>query len=138
MWCVTDVIVSFHFGIFLFYPLIALKIKIFKKRKKHLEISFYICVPKILIRWCTVPEIWCATDGRTDRQTGGRMEKVKYRGGYPAQKFRHCFTDTSDRITWIRKAHRIDHIIRKTWSSQKIALQLSVSFLEIIYANQFT
>ena len=36
--------------------------------KKHLEISsFYISVPKITIRWCTVPEIWCATDGQTDR-----------------------------------------------------------------------
>ena len=47
-----------------FTPLTAQKIKILKKWKKHLEISsFYICVPKIMIRWCTVPEIWCATDG---------------------------------------------------------------------------
>ena len=31
-------------------------------KKKSLEISsFYTCVPNI-IRWCTVPEIWCATD----------------------------------------------------------------------------
>ena len=29
-----------------------------------LEISFYTCVPKIMISWCTVPEIWWATDGR--------------------------------------------------------------------------
>ena len=40
--------------------------KISKKWKKHLEISFYTCVPKIVIRWCTLPEIWCATDRRTD------------------------------------------------------------------------
>ena len=34
-----------------------------KMKKKHLEISsFYIDVPKIMIRWCTVPEIWCVTD----------------------------------------------------------------------------
>ena len=46
-----------------FTPLTAQKIKILKKWKKHLEISsFYICVPKIMIRWCTVLEIWCVTD----------------------------------------------------------------------------
>ena len=49
-----------------FTPLTAQKIKILKKWKKHLEISsFYICVPKIMIRWCTIPEIWCVTEGRT-------------------------------------------------------------------------
>ena len=40
-----------------------------KKWDIRLEISpFYKFVPKIMIRWCTVPEIWCATDGhaRTD------------------------------------------------------------------------
>ena len=63
-----------------FIPLTAKKIKIFQKWKKHLEISsFYIRVPKIMIRRCTVPEIWCATNGRTDRRT----EKVTYRGGCP-------------------------------------------------------
>ena len=64
IWCVTDVII-FHFGSFfaLFIPLTAQKIKILKTWKKSLEISlFYICVPKIIIRWCTVPEIWCMTD----------------------------------------------------------------------------
>ena len=43
-----------------FTTLTAQKTKILKKWKKGLEISsFYICVPKIMIRWCTVPEIWC-------------------------------------------------------------------------------
>ena len=44
-----------------FTPLTAQKIKIKKKyQKNHLEISsFYISVPKIMIRWCTVSEIWC-------------------------------------------------------------------------------
>ena len=55
-----------------FTPLAAQKIKILKKWKKHLEIlSFYICVPKIMIRRCTVPHIWCATDGWTDEQMDG-------------------------------------------------------------------
>ena len=39
------------------------KIKILKKWKKSLEISSsYISVQKLMIRWCTVPEIWCITD----------------------------------------------------------------------------
>ena len=34
-----------------------------KKRTKGLEISsFYIRVPKIMIKWCTVLEIWWMTD----------------------------------------------------------------------------
>ena len=51
--------------IFALLPTItAWKIKILKKWKKPLEISsFYICVPKIMIRWSTVPKIWCMTDG---------------------------------------------------------------------------
>ena len=28
--------------------------------------SFYTCLPKIMIRWCTVPEIWCGMNGRTN------------------------------------------------------------------------
>ena len=67
-----------------FTPLTAQKVKINKKKwKKCLEISsFYICVPKIMIRWYTVPEIWCTTDKWTDGQT----QKVTYRGGCPSQK----------------------------------------------------
>ena len=39
------------------------KIRILKKCKKLLEISsFYICVPKIMITWRMVPEIWSETD----------------------------------------------------------------------------
>ena len=48
-------------------PLKPPKIRILKKWKKLLYVSsFYVCVLKIMIRWCTVPEIWCVTDGRTD------------------------------------------------------------------------
>ena len=44
------------------------KTKIFTKWNKQLEISsFYACITKIMITWCMVPEIWCMTDGRTDR-----------------------------------------------------------------------
>ena len=34
------------------------KIKIKKKWKKHLEISFHTCAPKTTIIWCMLPEIW--------------------------------------------------------------------------------
>ena len=49
--------------VFPFDPLNSPKHQNFEKMKKALEISsFYICVPKIMIRWCIVPEIWCMTD----------------------------------------------------------------------------
>ena len=69
----------FILGYFLlFYPPNSTKINISKRWKKRLEISwFYKCVPKIMIEWCTIPEIWCATDRGTDRW----MEKVTYRSG---------------------------------------------------------
>ena len=65
---VTDVICIFHSGLFLpFYPLTAQKFKIKKKIEKRLEISsFSTCVTKIMITWCTIPEIWYVTDGRID------------------------------------------------------------------------
>ena len=63
----------FILGYFLpFYPLTARKIKIFRKWKMCLEVScFYTCVPKIMISWRTVPEIWCTTDGGMDQRTEG-------------------------------------------------------------------
>ena len=66
IWHVTNVIVIFHFE--LFFALL-------KKWKKHLQISsFYICVPKFMIRWCTVPEIWCPTDGQKDGRKKWHIE----------------------------------------------------------------
>ena len=39
------------------------KIKVLKKWKKHLKIlSFYTCIPQMMIKWCMVPEIWSTTD----------------------------------------------------------------------------
>ena len=73
IWHVTHVIIIFHFG--LFFALLRSKNQNLKW-KKHLEISsFYTCVPKIMIRWCTVPETWCRMNGqkngRTDKWTDG-------------------------------------------------------------------
>ena len=43
----------------------------FTKMKKNLEISLYTRVPKFMITWCTVSEIWFATDGQMDRHLDG-------------------------------------------------------------------
>ena len=40
-----------------------------------------------MIRWCTVPETWCVTDGWTDGRTDGGTEKVTYRGGCHTEKW---------------------------------------------------
>ena len=62
IWPVTDVNFIFHFGLFFAHLM-------WKKKWKQLQeiSSFYTCVPNIIIRWCMVPEKWCATDGWTDR-----------------------------------------------------------------------
>ena len=64
IWCVMNVIIFLLWAILCpFTPETSRKNKILKKMKKTLEISsFYICVPQIMIRSCTVPEIWCVTD----------------------------------------------------------------------------
>ena len=83
---------------FPFTPLTAQKNKISKKWKKTLEISsFYTCVPKNIIIWCTVPEILWAT--------GGRTEKVTYRGECPTQKFHDIEISSHDLLL---KLHYID------------------------------
>ena len=70
-WRLTDVNFIFHFGLFFypFTPLTTRKIKVSKKQKKHLEISFYMFSQKIMITWCMFHEIWCVTDGQMDKRT---------------------------------------------------------------------
>ena len=77
IWHVTHVIIIFNFGLFFaLLPPLQTKIKISKKNeKKLLEISsFYTCVPKIMIRWGTVPEIWWKMDGWTNSWTDGKRD----------------------------------------------------------------
>ena len=64
IWHVADVIFVFHSELFFtLLPLTAQKFKKFFKMKKYLEVtSFYICVPKIMIRSCKVPEMKRQTD----------------------------------------------------------------------------
>ena len=46
-----------------FWTIFCWKIKILKKWKKNLQIlSFYTCVPQMIIIWCMVSEIWSVMD----------------------------------------------------------------------------
>ena len=75
-WDVCNCYFSFWTVFCPFTPLTAQKMKISKNWKKCLEmLSFHTYVPKVMIRWCMVPEKWCTTDGRTG--------KVTQRGGCP-------------------------------------------------------
>ena len=76
IWHKTDVIGVFHFG--LFFALLSPnspKNQNLKKIKNVPVSCFYTCVPKIMISWCTVPEIWCTTDGGMDRWTDWPMDR---------------------------------------------------------------
>ena len=79
IWCVTNVII-FHFG--LFFALLPLqqhkKSKFLKNEKNTWRYHHFTHIYQ-LIRWCMVPKIWCAMNGRT--------EKVTYRGGCPTPKY---------------------------------------------------
>ena len=74
-----------------FTSLTAQKIKILKEWKKCLEISFYICIPKIMIRWCTVREICCVTDRQMGGQTDGWMDSRMDR--WPTEWWANGLTD---------------------------------------------
>ena len=65
--CGTWQMLIFILGYFFpFYPPNSPKKSKFQNNEK---------IPKIMIRWCRVPEKWCTTDRR--------MEKVTHRGGSP-------------------------------------------------------
>ena len=71
-WCVTGVIVIFHFGLFfaLLPPNFPQKRKFQKKKnKKKMNKNTWrhhhfteVYIQKIMIMWYTVAEIWCVTD----------------------------------------------------------------------------
>ena len=77
MWQVTHVIVIFHF--ILFFALLPSSNspknqKSTKMKKTPREIFILHMCTKIMTRCCTVPEIWCAMDGRTDIRRDGRTD----------------------------------------------------------------
>ena len=88
IWHVMDVIFYFSFWV-IFCPIAPLtpqKIKIKKKWKENAWIYHHFTrVPKIMIRWCTVPEIWWAADRWRDRQKKWHIEV-----GAPPKKRVQC------------------------------------------------
>ena len=86
IWCVTDVIVIFHFGLFFaLLPTSSPKNKNFKKMEKKIPGYFIILHICTNIYDYTVPEIWCATDERTDGRMDGR-KKWHIEVGTPPKK----------------------------------------------------
>ena len=58
------------------------KIEIYKNEKNNWKYhNFYSCVPKIMIRLCTIPERYGVR--QMDGETDGWTKKVTYRGGCP-------------------------------------------------------
>ena len=89
MFSATDQILCYFGPFFALLPsLKTKKSKFWKNEKKHLEISsFYMCVPKIMIRWCIISEICCTTDRQMDRQTGGQKKWHIEVGAPPKKKY---------------------------------------------------
>ena len=76
IWCVMDVIVIFHFGLFLaFYSPNTRKNENFKNMEKMPGDVVIVHVHHKL-QWCMVPEIWCKTESWKDGWTDRRTEKV--------------------------------------------------------------
>ena len=70
--CVTDVIFIFHFGLHFTPPPPPPTTQKKKKKKKKKKNTWRYYFPQVYQKlgatWCKVPEIWCATDGQTDRK----------------------------------------------------------------------
>ena len=78
---------------FSFYPSNSPKDQNFKEMKKTPG-DIIILRMRTMIRWCTILEMWCATDGRRE----GRGKKVTYRGGCPTWKHSSCVEKHSKKI----------------------------------------
>ena len=90
------------------------KIKVLKKWKMRLgRSSLYTCVPKIMIIWCTVLKIWCATDRRTDGRTEAWTDD-QTDGRRDGQKKWHIEVGTPPKTS-----SAFDDVFL-TWSSSKI------------------
>ena len=120
-----------------FTPLTTQKIKVFKKWGDRLQMSsFYTCVPKIMITWCMVPEIWCATDGQTDRRT----EKVTH-GCYQtiltfswssSQTIQHTFLDMKQYWRFQRVPSKLNYSKNFFQSTCHTIMTLSESYYQTI------
>ena len=100
-----------------FTPVTAQKIKVSKKWKTCLEIPlFYNCVPKIIIRWYAVPEIWCTMDGQTDERKKWLIEV-----GAPPENTWPC--DVCNCMLQIKPENNVEYLFRAVWSKTKLGLK---------------
>ena len=70
-------------GQFLPFNILKNQKKILKNEKNTWRHNDFTHAPKIMIRWCTTPEIWRAMDGQTDGQIDGWRERQKKWHGCP-------------------------------------------------------
>ena len=71
IWRVTNVIFIFHFGLFFAFLVPYQPKNLNFKGKKTSEDVIILLICTKIIRWCTVPEMRWATDGRTDGRKEG-------------------------------------------------------------------
>ena len=83
-----------------FTPLTAQKIKISKKKPWRYQHFTHVYL-KIMTRWCTVPEIWYATDGRMDRQTDTWTNRLTDRQT-DGQTDGWMYRQTDGKILWFK------------------------------------
>ena len=91
----------------IFILLTARKMKISRQWKKHLEISsFYTSVPKIMIIWYTVPEIWCVTDVSV-------FHFGYFFPFYPLNSLKNQKLKKNKKIAW--RYQHFTHVYKKWW-----------------------
>ena len=69
-----------------------------------------------MIRWCTVPEIWCTTEGR--------MEKVTYRGG--------CIKKTSNKVNALSRVTPLMSFPKKKRIFMNLFLKLQSNYCPLL------
>ena len=126
IWRVMNVIVIFYFGLYfvLLPPLTARKIKISKKWKKLQKMSsFYTIVPKIMIIWYIVPEIWRMTDVNVIFHFGLyfallTVQKIKFHRNKKNTWRYHHFTSMYQKL-WLYDVRFLRNGVRRTDGRKK-------------------
>ena len=128
-----------------FYPANSPKNQNLKKWEKNLKISsFSTCVPKTMIRWCRIPEIWCTIDGWTDRQWVPHLKNQLRKYNFKTRKWPvgtlslglwqrnyQLFPSLALSLEFTNGVYKIfnDHILPKSWANEDLSKQLSQIWL---------
>ena len=72
-----------------------------KMRKNTWRYHHFTCVPKIMITWCWVSEIWCATERWTDGWTDVKSDILRWVAHLKMLLLAHLVTASSD---WFKRS----------------------------------